>query len=65
MAPIEVLKQATVYNAAIAGIEEKTGCIKAGLDADLVLVDGNPDENMEVMYHLPFAVWKAGKRVAQ
>lgn len=65
MAPIEVLKQATAYNAAIAGIEEKTGCIKAGLDADLVLVDGNPDENMEVMYHLPFAVWKAGKRVAQ
>lgn len=65
MAPIEVLKQATVYNAKIAGVADKVGSIKAGLDADLVLVDGNPDENMDVMYHLPFAVWKAGKCVAQ
>lgn len=65
MAPIEVLKQATVYNANIACVADKVGRIKAGLDADLILVDGNPDENMEVMYHLPFAVWKAGKRVAQ
>ncbi len=61
--PLEVLKQATVYNADIIGKAGKLGCIKAGLDADLVLVDGCPDENMEVMYHTPFAVWKSGRMV--
>lgn len=65
MAPLEVLKQATVYNAEIAGWADRVGCIRAGLDADLVLVDGRPDENMEVMYHPPFAVWKSGKQVVK
>ncbi|MGI5857696.1 MAG: amidohydrolase family protein, partial [Candidatus Merdivicinus sp.] len=35
MSPIEVLKQATVYNAEIAGIAECVGRIRAGLKADL------------------------------
>lgn len=63
MSPLEVLKEATVYNAEIAGRSDRIGCIKAGLDADLVIVDGHPDENIEVMYHPPFAVWKRGKMI--
>ncbi len=64
MSPIEILKQATLYNAEIAGISDKVGCIRKGLCADLVLVDGRPDEDISSMYHLPFAVWKQGKLVA-
>lgn len=65
LTPLEVLKEATVYNAEIAGRSERTGSVRAGLDADLVLVDGRPDENIEVMYRLPLAVWKRGKLAAE
>lgn len=63
MSPLEILKQATVYNAEIAGIDQKTGRIRVGLQADLILVDGRPDERMDVMYRQPLRVWKKGKQV--
>lgn len=59
----DILLQATKNNAEIAGIDHKTGTIAAGLNADLILVDGNPDENMEVMYGKPLNVWKHGIKV--
>lgn len=63
MENIDILLQATRNNAEIAGIDHKTGTIAAGLNADLILVDGNPDENMEVMYGKPLNVWKHGIKV--
>ncbi|MBQ6582715.1 MAG: amidohydrolase family protein [Mogibacterium sp.] len=65
MAPLEILKQATVYNAEILGIEDRTGSIRTGLQADLILVDGKPDEDISCMYHPPYAVWKGGVLVHQ
>lgn len=42
----EVLKLATIKSAEITGVAEDFGSIKAGKKADLILVDGNPLEEM-------------------
>lgn len=63
MANTDILLQATKYSAEIAGIADRTGEIKEGLAADLILVDGNPDEDLSVMYGKPLHVWKQGKKV--
>lgn len=60
---VDILLQATKYNAEIAGIDHLVGQIKAGLAASLILTDGNPDQDMSVMYGRPLHVWKAGKMV--
>ena len=64
MDDLDILLQATKYSAEIAGISDKVGEIKSGLCADLVLVDGRPDEDISVMYAPPARVWKRGKPVA-
>lgn len=63
MKDVDILRQATVVNAQIAGIENRVGEIKKGLQADLILVDGRPDEDISSMYKRPDAVWKKGKKV--
>jgi len=63
MSDVDILKQATVYNAEIAGLAGHKGEIKPGCDADLILVDGKPDVDISVMYHKPVKVWKSGKLV--
>ena len=63
MENIYILLQATKYNAEIAGIDHIVGEIKEGLIADLILVDGNPAEDISVMYHKPEKVFQAGKLV--
>ncbi len=63
MENIDILLQATKYNAEIAGIDHIVGEIKEGLIADLILVDGNPAEDISVMYHKPEKVFQAGKLV--
>ena len=55
--------EAAKINAEIAGISGSTGQIKAGLQADLLLIDGKPDLDISSMYHVPFKVWKRGKLV--
>ncbi len=65
MKPVDILKQATVNNALILGIEDRCGRIKEGLCADLILVKGRPDQDISVMYHKPEAVYRAGKRFAE
>jgi imidazolonepropionase-like amidohydrolase len=42
MKPIDVLKSATSINADVFKIADKAGRIKAGLPADIVVVEGNP-----------------------
>lgn len=42
----EVLKMATIKSAEITGVSELTGSIEVGKHADLILVDGNPLEEI-------------------
>jgi imidazolonepropionase-like amidohydrolase len=60
---MDILLQATKYSAEIAGLNNSLGEIKRGYRANMILVDGNPDEDISVMYHKPFMVFKDGKLV--
>lgn len=60
MKDIDILLQATRNNAEIAGIDDMTGQIREGLNADLILVDGRPDIDISAMYKRPEKVWKHG-----
>ncbi len=48
--PIKVIQHATVNNARILGEEERIGRVRAGFLADLIVVNGNPLENLKVLY---------------
>ena len=61
MSSIDILLQATRYSAQIAGLGGVTGEIREGLAADLILVDGNPDEDISVMKQKPLAVIQGGE----
>ena len=47
---IKVIQHATSNNAKILGRESDMGRIKVGYLADLIVVDGNPLENLKVLY---------------
>ncbi len=49
--PIEVIQHATSNGAKLLGLPH-TGVVRAGFDADLAIVDGNPLHNMKVLYGL-------------
>ena len=51
--PMDILLQATKYSAEIAGLIEEKGTIKVGKNAELVIINGNPDEDIDVMRNLP------------
>lgn len=63
MRPIDILKQATTYSAAIMGIDDVAGSVKAGKYADLVIVDGKPDEDIYSVRNGIAAVIKGGEIV--
>lgn len=63
MENMDILLQATRYSAEIAGLGNCIGQVREGLQADLILVDGNPDTDMAVMYKKPLKVWKRGRLV--
>lgn len=48
--PIKVIQHATSNNARILGEESRLGRVKTGYAADLIVVDGNPLENLKVLY---------------
>ena len=54
------LYTATKRNAEILGIDEKTGTVEVGKNADMVVLNGNPLEDLTVLKN-PFAVIKNGK----
>ena len=60
---LDILLQATKYSAEALGIDDKTGEIKPGLRADLVLVDGKPDEDIKALCKKPAAVFVSGRLV--
>jgi imidazolonepropionase-like amidohydrolase len=47
--PIDILRSATSVNAKLLGQEGALGCIKPGALADLLVVDGNPLENIGLL----------------
>jgi hypothetical protein len=48
--PVKIVQQATGNNAKILGQESKLGRVRAGWTADLIVVNGNPLENLKVLY---------------
>lgn len=46
MSPMDVIKSATATNAEILGMADRIGSITAGKEADLIVVDGNPLEDL-------------------
>lgn len=57
----DILLQATKYSAEIAGLEDTKGTIKVGKNAELVVVEGNPDEDIYVMKKKPKYVFFHGE----
>lgn len=48
--PIKVIQHATYNNARILGKESELGRVRPGYRADLIVVNGNPLENLKVLY---------------
>jgi adenine deaminase len=59
--PIKVIQHATGNNAKILGQEDKLGRVRAGYLADLIVVNGNPLENLKVLYPTGVDEIKDGK----
>jgi len=61
--PIKVIQHATGNNARILGKESELGRVRAGYRADLIVVNGNPLENLKVLYPTGVEEIKDGKPV--
>ena len=61
--PVPVALQAATANAAkLLGADKRIGAIRAGLDADLLLVDGNPLQEIAATSRISLVVFK-GERI--
>ena len=64
LSPAEIIRSATTIGAKIVRMEGKLGCLKPGAFADLLVVDGNPLENLKLLQeqgkHLS-AIMKGGR----
>lgn len=47
--PLEILRQATAVNAALLQHQELLGCVKAGAHADLLVVNGDPLRDIQLL----------------
>jgi len=61
--PIKVIQHATGNNAKILGQEEKLGRVRAGYLADLIVVNGNPLDNLKTLYPTGIDEIRGGKVV--
>lgn len=61
--PIDVIQHATLNNARTMGKEKELGRIRTGYLADLIIVDGNPLENLKFLYPTGSTVLEKGKVV--
>src|SRR6056297_2956703 len=62
MKPIEAIKAATMGGAELMELTDKLGSISEGKLADMVVVDGKPDQDIEDIYEVA-EVYKEGKKV--
>ncbi len=61
--PLKIIQQATGNNARILGQEDHLGRVRAGWNADLIVVNGNPLENLKVLYPTGVDEIRDGKAV--
>src|SRR5438270_5052 len=61
--PLKIIQQATGNNAKILGQEDRLGRVRAGFAADLIVVNGNPLENLKVLYPTGVDEIRDGKAV--
>ena len=61
--PLKVIQHATGNNARILGREAELGRVRAGYLADLIVVNGNPLENLKVLYPTGLEELREGKPV--
>jgi hypothetical protein len=47
--PVEVIRHATVEGAKVLGLQDKLGRVRAGFTADLLVVNGNPLQNLHLL----------------
>ena len=62
MTPSEVLKAATMVNAEMMGLEQKTGSLSVGKRADIIVLDRNPLEDIQHIGSTKY-VFKNGERM--
>ncbi len=60
---IEILKQLTINSAILMMKDAWIGSVKEGKCADLIVIDGAPEEDITVMYHKPVHVLKNGELI--
>ena len=48
--PLEVIRAATLNGAEALGIDNQTGSVEIGKDADFIIIEENPLENLKVLY---------------
>jgi imidazolonepropionase-like amidohydrolase len=61
MTPLEAITSATLRGAELLGREKDLGSLEAGKIADVIVIDGNPLENMAALRHVSM-VFKDGVR---
>jgi len=61
--PLEVLAHATVNGAKLIGMEDRLGRVRQGFVADLLVVNGNPLDNLRVLNPYGVDVVKVGGKV--
>ena len=49
MSPLEALRSATSVSASLLGLGDRIGAIKEGYEADLILVESNPLQNIRAL----------------
>ena len=57
---LEAIRAATLYAAELLGVENKLGSIETGKDADVILIDGNPLEDLDALRRIRF-IGKSGR----
>ena len=59
----DIIKQATINSAKLMYLDDKIGTVKEGKNADLIVVSGDPVEDITVMYSSPEHVIKGGRLI--
>jgi cytosine/adenosine deaminase-related metal-dependent hydrolase len=59
--PLMIIKHVTVNNAKTLGMEDTLGRVRVGYTADLIVVNGNPLENLKVLSPLGVDEIRDGK----
>ena len=60
MSRLEAIRSATLNAAKLLGIENKLGAVEPGMDADVMLIEGNPLEDLEALKRVRI-VGKSGR----